>query len=69
MVRAILHGCKGRMGRFITEMAAEDAGIEIVAGVDMGEDPGLGYPFYNSVTDVTEEADVVIDFSTAAAVD
>ncbi|MBR0106481.1 MAG: 4-hydroxy-tetrahydrodipicolinate reductase [Lachnospiraceae bacterium] len=69
MVRAILHGCKGRMGRFITEMAAADDGIEIVAGVDMGEDPGLGYPFYNSVADVAEEADVVSVFPPAAAVD
>ncbi|MBQ1514627.1 MAG: 4-hydroxy-tetrahydrodipicolinate reductase, partial [Lachnospiraceae bacterium] len=69
MVRIILHGCKGRMGKMITEMAAADDAVAIVAGVDVGEDPGLGYPFYNSVADVAEEADVVIDFTTAAAVD
>ena len=69
MVRIILHGCKGRMGKMITEMAAADDAVAIVAGVDMGEDPGLGYPFYNSVANVAEEADVVIDFTTAVAVD
>ncbi len=34
MVRAIMHGCNGRMGRVITGLIKEDEAIEIVAGVD-----------------------------------
>lgn len=34
MVRAIMHGCNGKMGRAITTLAKEDAEVEIVAGVD-----------------------------------
>ena len=35
MVRAIMHGCNGKMGRAITTLAKEDAEVEIVAGVDI----------------------------------
>ena len=34
MIRAIMHGCNGRMGRVITEMTAKEPEMEIVAGVD-----------------------------------
>ena len=32
MIRAIMHGCNGRMGRVITEMTAKEPEMEIVAG-------------------------------------
>ena len=31
MVRAIMHGCNGKMGRVITGLISEDEGIRIVA--------------------------------------
>ena len=34
MVKIIMHGCNGRMGQMITDIAAEDETVEIVAGVD-----------------------------------
>ena len=34
MVRAIMHGCNGRMGQVITGLVKEDTEIEIVAGID-----------------------------------
>ena len=34
MIKAILHGCCGRMGRIITEICEKDENIEIAAGVD-----------------------------------
>lgn len=68
MTRVILHGCSGRMGRMITELAKEDEEIGIVAGVDAVEAEGLKFPFYRDLFEVKEEADVVVDFSTASAV-
>ena len=68
MTRIIMHGCGGRMGKMITSLAAEEESVKIVAGVDV-YDPGLGYPVYASMEECTEEADVVIDFSNAKAVD
>ena len=34
MIRMIIHGCNGVMGQNVAEMAAKDANVEIVAGVD-----------------------------------
>ena len=69
MTRILLHGCGGAMGRMIATLAAEEADVRVVAGVDSRETEGLAFPFYKSVADVKEEADVVIDFSVAEATD
>ena len=69
MTKIILHGCNGRMGRVITALVKEEADLTIVAGVDADPEAESGYPVYPALTDVKEEADVVIDFSVAAATD
>ena len=69
MLKVILSGCCGHMGRVVTDMIKSEKDMEIVAGVDIAEDPSLSYPVYANLTDCQEEADVVIDFSTAAAMD
>ena len=71
MTKVLIHGCNGRMGNMVSQLAADYAEIEIVAGVDRpdSEPGGKSYPIYESLADVKEEADVVIDISTASAVD
>lgn len=69
MVRAIMHGCNGRMGRVITGLAREDDAIEIVAGVDSYTGIANDYPVFESIEKCDVDADVVIDFSNAAAAD
>lgn len=69
MVRAIMHGCNGKMGRVITGLIREDEDITIVAGVDTYTGTANDYPVYDNIEKCKEEADVVIDFSNAAAVD
>lgn len=69
MVRAIMHGCNGKMGRVITGLIREDEDITIVAGVDAYTGAANDYPVYDNIEKCKEEADVVIDFSNAAAVD
>ena len=69
MVRAILHGACGRMGHMIADIVSRDEGIEIVAGVDAFGSAYAQFPVYPSLADCQEEADVVIDFSTASAMD
>ena len=63
MTKIIMCGCCGAMGRLITELAENDADIEIVAGVDVRPSRELKYPIFESVTDCDIEADVVVDFS------
>lgn len=67
MVKIIMHGCNGKMGRVITELVKNDAQAEIVAGVDMVP-ASTDFPVFTSIADCNVEADVVIDFSTATAV-
>ncbi len=66
MVRIIMCGCNGKMGRVISDLAAEDTQAKIVAGVDFVTEQYYDYPVYPSILDVKEEADVVIDFSSPA---
>ncbi|MBR1389959.1 MAG: 4-hydroxy-tetrahydrodipicolinate reductase [Lachnospiraceae bacterium] len=69
MTRIIMHGCNGKMGQVITEIAAEDTEVEIVAGVDLNQEQRNDYPVFRSIGECTVQADVIIDFSTAKAVD
>ena len=69
MVRVIMHGCNGRMGQVITEMIAKEAEMEIVAGVDVSDSVHNTYPVFKTLKDCDVEADVVIDFANAKAVD
>lgn len=69
MIRAIMHGCNGKMGQVITGLVKEDEAIEFVAGVDTYTGISNTYPVFESIEKCDVEADVVIDFSNAGAVD
>lgn len=69
MVRVIMHGCNGKMGQTISGLIAADEEIEIVAGVDARDEGKNPYPVFGSIMDCNVDADAVIDFSVAAAVD
>jgi len=63
MVRVILSGANGKMGRVISRIVSETEDVCIVAGVDINDEMTSGYPVYKSIFEVSEEADVIIDFS------
>ena len=69
MVKAIMHGCCGHMGQVISELAASDPEIEIVAGIDIADKGNTSYPVYTDMKACQVDADVVIDFSSAKAID
>lgn len=69
MIKVIMHGCNGKMGQVITGLVAADETIEIVAGVDAYNQKADTYPVFTSLAECDIQADVVIDFSAAAAVD
>ena len=69
MIRIIMNGCNGHMGQVITELVREDAGAEIVAGIDLLNNRENGYPVFEKPEDCRAEADVMIDFSSFRAVD
>lgn len=69
LTRVIMHGCNGKMGQVITGLIAADDEIEIVAGIDTYDGIQNTYPVYADLDNCKEEADAVIDFAAAAAVD
>ena len=64
-----MHGCNGKMGQVISGLVKEDDVIEIVAGIDKFTGIENPYPVFTSLAECDVQADVVIDFSNAAAVD
>lgn len=69
MYRLIMHGCNGKMGQVIAGLAAADENAQIVAGVDAWDNGKNSFPVYGNIEDCDVEADAVIDFSAAPAVD
>lgn len=64
-MRILLSGCNGRMGEAITRRLPD--GHEIVAGVSRsGAKCAYAYPVYQTLDEVTEAYDVIVDFSVAA---
>jgi len=62
MIRIILCGCSGKMGRVISQIVSNYPSLSIVAGID-AMDSNQAYPIFHSINECTEEADVIIDFS------
>lgn len=69
MIRVIMHGCNGKMGQVISGLIAADDAVELVAGIDARDDGHNPYPVFTDINSCDIEADCLIDFSVAAAVD
>ncbi len=68
MLKIIMHGCNGKMGQAICKIVEKDETCEIVAGVDVFAN-NSSFPVFTDIKECNIEADVIIDFSTASAVD
>lgn len=69
MVGVILHGCNGRMGQMLSELISKDEEMKVVAGIEPSGEAKNDYPVYKNFDELKETADVIIDFSTASAID
>ncbi len=69
MTRIIMHGCNGKMGQVITGICRDDDDAAIVAGIDVIDNRQNGYPVFTDIDACNVDADVIIDFAAAAAVD
>ena len=62
MLKILLSGACGRMGRQVAALA-EECGAVICAGVDVHADAGAAFPVYPAFSQVQENAQVIVDFS------
>ncbi|RJR27053.1 MAG: 4-hydroxy-tetrahydrodipicolinate reductase [Desulfobacteraceae bacterium] len=80
MIRAVVAGAAGRMGKRIIHMIHQNQGIELVGALersshpDLGKDAGavagigeVGVPVSDSIRSAASGADVIIDFTTPEA--
>ncbi len=68
MLKIILSGCCGKMGRVINSIVEEDENCEIIAGVDKFGEKYADFPVFPDFNDVPK-GDVIIDFSHPSALD
>ncbi len=69
MIKLIMHGCNGVMGQVISQIVEETDGAKMVAGIDRFDDGKNSYPVFTDIKACDVEADAIIDFSAAPAVD
>ena len=69
MTNVIMHGCNGKMGQTIAGLIAADEDITLVAGVDAFDAGKNAFPVFKSIQECDVQADAIIDFSAAPAVD
>lgn len=69
MVKILLSGCNGKMGRVISACADERCDCKIVAGLDVNTEKHAGYPVYANPANCQIISDVIIDFSHPSALE
>lgn len=69
MTNIIMHGCNGHMGQVITNLVNDDDEAQIVAGIDPFDEGKNSYPVFKSIKECDVDADVIIDFASAKAID
>ena len=69
MLKIIISGCNGHMGRVVESLCTADPQVEIAAGFDILGSTDRDYPVFASPSQFTGNADAVIDFSSPAALD
>lgn len=69
MIKILLVGCNGKMGHMISKVAATSSTLKIQAGVDMNTESTFDYSIYDSICKVTEDVDVILDFSRPSSLD
>lgn len=67
MVKVILNGANGAMGKVVADLISADPDMEVVVGVDSRADMDASFPIMDSINKVNVDADVVIDFSSVEA--
>ncbi|MEA4932674.1 MAG: 4-hydroxy-tetrahydrodipicolinate reductase [Lawsonibacter sp.] len=69
MLKIIISGCNGHMGRVVESLCAADPQVAVIAGFDVLGSTDRAFPVHSSPTQFKGKADAVIDFSSPAALD
>lgn len=63
MIKVLINGCNGKMGKEVAKSVAETPDIEILCGVDRIDTGDNSFPVFTDVNKIDLIPDVIIDFS------
>ncbi len=69
MIKVLISGALGKMGANVLSAIKDDQDVTAVCGIDKVTATDYPIPIYDSFDKVTEQVDVVIDFSSAKTLD
>ena len=69
MTDIVIQGIGGRMGHVLCDMIAQREDCRVIAGIDIKDGEQNGIPVYDSLEKLDGKGDVIIDFSSPAAVE
>ncbi len=69
MVKIVITGANGKMGRVIASLAEKREDCEVIAGVDLNDAQYAAFPVVKRLFDLPEKPDVIIDFSHPSALE
>lgn len=67
MLRLMVSGCNGFMGRAVAAIVDESPDITIVAGVDISDGQYNDFPVFKSPAEYADAVDIIVDFSSPLA--
>ncbi len=69
MTNVIITGCCGKMGHSLISCAENRDDLKIVGGIDIIKPENAGFEYAKSFSELTVDADVIVDFSNPALLD
>lgn len=69
MVKIVISGCCGKMGRVVNEVISARNDCETIAGIDKIPVKDFGFTVYNNPAQLENRPDVIVDFSHPSALD
>ena len=63
MIKVLINGCNGKMGQEVTKAIERNDNFQTVCGVDRLDTGDNNFPVYTDTSKISEEPDIIIDFS------
>lgn len=69
MIKVVISGCMGKMGRVVKEVISMRNDCKVVAGIDLADVKDYDFTVYKKPAELCEKPDVIVDFSHPSALD
>ena len=63
MMKVLINGINGKMGKQVANLVLENKSMHLLGGLDYKEIQNLPYPIFTDINSIFEKPDVIIDFS------